>query len=115
MNDVEQKITDLLKNSIMSAGIIDREKIKQSIEKTLKGLMDGPDQVINNFKVDVVVDSPEIQIIREVMEELNDEVNVMVTIQPPPINYIEYTFNIEPDTDSNKLDEIIEEINDEHR
>ena len=108
-----KNISDLLKNRIYMSDSTDKEKVKQVVESTLKSLMNGSDQIISNYKVEIVEDSPEIQIIREVLEEPNDTINFNIVIQQPPINYIEFTFNVEPGIDLDKIDEIIEEINDE--
>ena len=112
--EIQQNIVDLLKNDFNNmVGETDQEKIKLAAENMLKGLMEGPGQIISNYKVEIVEESPEIQIIRAVMEEPNDTINLVITVQQPPINYIEHTFNVGPDTDLDKIDEVIKELNDE--
>lgn len=113
MEKFEKHIVDIIKSNLLAYHATDRNKIKQSVINTLKDLTEN-DKSINSFKVELIEEPPEIQLIREVMEELCDQVHLNITIQPPPLTYICHTFNIEPEANSNSLtDKTIKEPEDQ--
>jgi hypothetical protein len=98
INHVQKSIRASLVNIIKPG--VDKDhisKITQNCLESLKNQNVIEDYVLNNISVEIIGenDSPEEIIVREIMEEENDKINIKCTIAPVyPADYIKIDLKI---------------------